>query len=101
MPLPDQCQLSERHLVFSELATETQLEDADALYAHCCFVACTNGLRPAGPLEVVQAPIPELDDGTSVMWGNRLLSAEAATLYVERGYRLCELRLPVVPMGSA
>lgn len=100
MSLPESCQLTGTHLVFFELVTDAQLGKADALYEHCCFVACTNGLRPAGPLEVAHAAIPALEEGTSILWGNRELSAEAAGAYEEQGYLLCELRLPVTEMGS-
>jgi len=100
MPLPDSCQLTESHLVFSELATEAQLADGDALYEHCCFVACTNGLRPLGPVEIAHGPLPDLEPGTSVLWGTRVLTAEAAVDYRAQGLVLCELRLPVQPMGA-
>ncbi len=101
MPLPDSCELQETHLVFSELATELQLADSDALYEHCCFVACTNGLRPLGPVEVSFGPMPSLDPDTSILWGRRVLTAEAASEYRTAGFVLCELRLPVQPMGAA
>ena len=100
MSLPESCKLTDTHLVFFELVTDTQLGKTDALYEHCCFVACTNGLRPAGPLEVAHGAIPALEEGTSILWGNRELSAEAAGTYQGQGYLLCELRLPVVAMGA-
>jgi hypothetical protein len=99
VPLPDSCELRGTFLVFSELATEDQLADTDALYEHCCFIACTNGLKPLGPVEVRSGPLPALDPGTSIMWGQRVLSSEAADEYRTAGLALCELRLPVEPMG--
>jgi len=100
MALPDSCMLTDTHLVFSELVTAEQLADADAIYEHCCFIACTNALRPLGPVEAAQAVIPELDPGTSMMWGTRVLSAEAAEEYRVQGLLLCELRLRVKPHGG-
>jgi hypothetical protein len=101
MALPDSCMLTDTHLVFSELVTAEQLADADSVYEHCCFIACTNALRPLGPVEAAQAAIPELDPGTSMMWGTRVLSADAAEEYRAQGLLLCELRLRVEPMAGA
>jgi hypothetical protein len=101
MALPESCTLTDTHLVFSELATAEQLADEDSIYEHCCFIACTNALRPLGPVEAAQAAIPELDLGTSMMWGNRVLSAAAAEEYRAQGLLLCELRLRVEPMAGA
>jgi hypothetical protein len=86
--------------VFWELATEAQLEDVDAHYERCCFVACTNGLRPLGPVEIVSKPLPELAPGSTMLWGNRSLTAEAADAYRAQGLVLCVLGLPVQPMGA-
>jgi hypothetical protein len=99
--LPEGCELTESHLVFYELVTEPQLDDVEVHYERCCFVACTNGLRPLGPVEILPRPLPELPPGTATLWGNRALSAEAADDYRDQGYLLCELRLPVQPMGAA
>jgi hypothetical protein len=101
MALPDSCELTPTHLVFWELASEPQLEDTDKLYEFCCTVACTNLLRPLGMVEVVRHPFPDLTDGQVLRWGNRSLAAEAGRGYRESGYVLCELRLPVQPMGAA
>jgi hypothetical protein len=98
--LPDGCELTDSHLVFWELATAAQLADVDAHYERCCFVACTNGLRPLGPVEILAQPIPELAPGTAVLWGNRSLTAEAAVTYRTQGFVLCEFRLPVQGMGA-
>jgi hypothetical protein len=98
--LPDSCELTATHLIFWELATETQLADTDKLYEFCCAVACTNALRPLGMVEVVRHPIPALGDGELLQWGNRHLAAEAGHSYAAAGYVLCQLRLPVQPMGS-
>jgi hypothetical protein len=100
MALPDGCELTPTHLVFWELASETQLADTDKLYEFCCTVACTNALRPLGAVEVVRHPFPKLDDGQVMLWGNRQLSTEAGRTYMASGYVLCELRLPVQPMGA-
>jgi hypothetical protein len=93
--------LTETHLVFSEIATTSQLDDTEALYEHCCFVACTNGLRPDGVVAVVQTPIPPMEPGEAILWGSRVLSADAADEYRADGYVLCELQLPVSPMGAS
>jgi hypothetical protein len=100
MALPESCELTPTHLVFWELATETQLVDIDKLYEFCCTVACTNALRPLGMVEVVRHPLPELADGESLLWGGRTLVAEAGREYAAAGYVLCELRLPVQGMGA-
>jgi hypothetical protein len=100
MALPDSCELTATHLIFWELATETQLADTDKLYEFCCTVACTNALRPLGPVEVVQQAIPDLGDGELLQWGSRHLAADAGQSYAEAGYVLCQLRLPVQSMGS-
>lgn len=100
MALPDSCQLTPTHLVFWELASEPQLTDTEKLYEFCCTVACTNALRPLGMVEVVRHPFPEMTDGQAMLWGSRHLTAEAADTYMASGYVLCELRLPVQPMGS-
>jgi hypothetical protein len=100
MALPDSCELTPTHLVFWELATEPQLNDTDKLYEFCCTVACTNALRPLGPVEVVRHPFPNLSEGEVVLWGNRHLSAEAGKTYMASGYVLCQLRLPVQSMGA-
>jgi hypothetical protein len=101
VPLPDGCEMTGSHLVFWELATEPQLADVDAHYERCCFVACTNALRPLGPVEILPQPLPDLSPGTAIMWGDRTLTAEAADMYRAQGYVLCELRLPVQAMGAA
>ena len=100
MALPDSCELTATHLIFWELASEPQLADTAKLYEFCCTVACTNALRPLGAVEVVRHPFPTLDDGQVLLWGNRQLAAEAGRTYRESGYVLCELRLPVQPMGA-
>jgi len=99
--LPDGCEMTGTHLVFWELATEPRLADVDAHYERCCFVACTNALRPLGPVEILPRPLPELAPGTEILWGDRSLTAEAADAYRAQGYVLCEFRLPVQPMGAA
>jgi hypothetical protein len=101
VPLPDGCEMTGSHLVFWELATEPQLADVDAHYERCCFVACTNALRPLGPVEIIPQPLPELAPGTAMLWGDRTLTAEAADAYRAQGFVLCEFRLPVQPMGAA
>jgi hypothetical protein len=98
--LPDGCELTATHLVFWELATEVQLGDVEKLYEFCCTVACTNALRPLGPVEVVRRPIPALAGDETAIWGNRSLTASAAAGYQAQGFVLCELRLPVQPMGA-
>jgi hypothetical protein len=100
MSLPDGCEVTESHLVFWELSTENQLAETDRLYEYCCTVACTNGLRPLGRVEVISQVIPEVQDGEVFFWGPRQLSAEAAAGYAEAGYVLCELKLPVQSMGA-
>jgi hypothetical protein len=100
MALPDTCEMTETHLVFWELASEAQLADADKLYEYCCTIACTNALRPLGTVEVEQYPIPELGDGEVLRWGTRHLDADAGRSYASSGYVLCQLRLPVQPMGA-
>lgn len=100
MALPDGCEVTATHLVFWELAPETQLADVDKLYEFCCTVACTNAFRPLGPVEVVRHPYPDIGPGGAVAWGSRFLAADAAASYESQGYVLCELRLPVQPMGS-
>lgn len=100
MALPDGCEVTPSHLVFWELANETQLADVDRLYEYCCTVACTNAFRPLGQVEVVRHEFPELTDGAALPWGNRSLDAAAARAYAADGYVLCELRLPVQPMGA-
>lgn len=100
MALPDGCEATATHLVFWELATLEQLADEDKLYEFCCTVACTNAYRPLGPVETIAHAIPELEDGAAISWGGRALSAEAAATYAREGFVLCELRLPVQPMGA-
>ncbi len=101
MALPDSCELSETHLLFWEVAADTQLAETDRLYEYCCTVACTNGLRPLGPVEVTRGEIPDLAGGEVLSWGKRYLSSDAAETYKQQGYLLCLLRLPVQPMGLA
>ena len=101
MALPDSCQLSETHLSFWEVAADAQLAEADKLYEYCCTVACTNGLRPLGPVEVSRGEIPDLAEGEVLQWGQRYLTSDAAETYKQQGYLLCVLRLPVRPMGLA
>jgi hypothetical protein len=98
--LPDSCELTPTHLVFWELASEPQLVDTEKLYEFCCTVACTNALRPLGMVEVVRHPFPDLTDGQVLLWGRRQLSSQASRTYMASGYVLCELRLPVQPMGA-
>jgi hypothetical protein len=100
MALPDGCEVTGSHLVFWELATETQLEDVDKLYEFCCTVACTNALRPLGPVEVEREALPELAPGETYLWGTRSLTADAALAYTEQGFVLCRLLLPVQAMGA-
>jgi hypothetical protein len=100
MALPDGCEVTESHLVFWELATDTQLDDVDKLYEFCCTVACTNALRPLGPVEVVRQELPALAAGESMLWGSRTLSADAAREYATQGFVLCQLLLPVQAMGA-
>jgi hypothetical protein len=100
MALPDSCELTPTHLVFWELAKETQLADTEKLYEFCCTVACTNLLRPLGMVEVEHRPIPEMGAGEVLAWGNRQLEAAAGREYAAAGYVLCQLRLPVQQMGA-
>ncbi|HUZ08999.1 MAG TPA: hypothetical protein VMU76_02420 [Acidimicrobiales bacterium] len=100
MALPDGCEVTPTHLVFWELASEPQLADTDKLYEFCCTAACTNAFRPLGPVEVVRHPYPDLGDGEVLLWGDRQLTAEAGRTYMASGHVLCELRLPVQPMGA-
>jgi hypothetical protein len=100
MALPDGCELTATHLVFWELATDDQLADVTKLYEHCCTVACTNALRPLGGIEVARHPIPDLADDEVLTWGDRALGAAAGRAYAAGGYVLCQLRLPVQPMGA-
>jgi hypothetical protein len=100
MSLPTGCELTETHLVFWEMATESQLEETQRLYEFCCGIACTNALRPLGMVEVVKRPIPDIAAGEALRWGPRTLEGEAAREYSARGYVLCQLRLPVQPMGA-
>ena len=100
MALPDGCEATDTHLVFWELATFEQLDDQDKLYEFCCTVACTNAYRPLGPVETVAHEIPQLEEGAVIAWGGRSLTAEAARSYAEQGFVLCQLRLPVQPMGA-
>jgi len=101
MALPDQCELRNGYLVFWELARPEDLADEDRIYEHTCFVACTNGLRPMGRSEVLTHPYPELAPGTQGMWGGRSVTDESLREFRDSGYVLCELRLPVAPMGAA
>jgi hypothetical protein len=101
MPLPDSCQLTPSHLVFWELATPAQLADEDKLYEYCCTIACTNALRPMGTVDVRSEAIPHLADEQQMLWGRRSLTAQAAKEYTVQGFVLCELRLPVQPIGAA
>jgi hypothetical protein len=98
--LPDGCERTATHLVFWELATEAQLDDTDKLYEFCCTVSCTNGLRPLGPVDIVRHPLPDLSDDEVMVWGGRSLTAPSARGYAAEGYVLCELRLPIQPMGA-
>jgi hypothetical protein len=100
MALPDGCEVTESHLVFWELATDAQLGDVDKLYEFCCTVACTNGLRPLGMVEVVRHDLPAIAVGESMLWGSRSLTAEAALEYSSQGFVLCQLLLPVQAMGA-
>jgi hypothetical protein len=100
MALPDGCEVKGSHLVFWELATESQLDDVDKLYEFCCTVACTNALRPLGPVEVEREVLPQLVPGETYLWGSRSLTADAAHTYAELGFVLCRLLLPVQPMGA-
>ena len=100
MALPDGCRLEGADLVFYELANEDTLANHDALYEHTCFVACTNALRPAGDTSVVRFPFPELAGSESLDWGGRYLTSELVDGYRAQGYVLCQLRLPVQPMGA-
>lgn len=100
MVLPDGCEATATHLVFWELATPQQLADEEKLYEFCCTVACTNAYRPLGPVETVAEEIPELEDGAVMSWGGRSLTPDAARAYAAEGYVLCQLRLPVQPMGA-
>lgn len=100
MSLPDSCELTPTHLVFWEMATEAQLAQTDRLYEFCCTVACTNALRPLGMVDIAHQPIPEVPEGEVFRWGRRTLEPDAARDYAAQGYVLCELKLPVQPMGS-
>ncbi|HEY2332220.1 MAG TPA: hypothetical protein VGH94_09880 [Acidimicrobiales bacterium] len=101
MALPDGCELTDTHLVFWELSTPAQLNDVEKLYEHCCTVACTNALRPLGMVEIEQRPLPDLGEGEVLVWGTRSLEAAAGQAFAAQGYVLCQLRLPVQPMGAA
>ena len=90
MALPDSCELTPTHLLFWELATESQLTDTEKLYEYCCTVACTNALRPLGPVEIRSRPIVTLADGEVARWGQRTLTADAARDLHQSG--LCPLR---------
>lgn len=100
MALPEQCRVEDNVLIFAELADDATLSDRDKLYEHVCFVACTNGLRPAGDVEVRRFEFPPIPDDSYAVWGGRSITAEAADSYRESGYRLCELRLPIAPMAG-
>jgi hypothetical protein len=101
MALPDSCELTTTHLVFWELADERQLADVDRLYEYCCTVACTNGLRPLGMVEVTAHSWPALGTGEVLRWGQRTVAADDAGSYARQGMVLCQLRLPVRPMAAA
>ncbi|MBW8826824.1 MAG: hypothetical protein JF603_10815 [Acidobacteria bacterium] len=100
MPLPDGCHLEGNELVFYELANEETLANEEGLYEHTCFVACTNALRPLGGTTVKRFDYPEIELTEALDWGGRLLTGEAIALYREQGYLMCQLRLPVAPMGG-
>jgi hypothetical protein len=100
MALPDGCHLEGNELVFYELANEATLADHDALYEHTCFVACTNALRPNGDTVVARFEYPVLTPEESLDWGGRFLTGELIDGYRSQGYVLCQLRLPVQPMGG-
>ena len=99
MALPDNCEVADGYLVFWELVHPGTLENHEGLYEYVCFNACTNGLRPGGPHEVLQCELPEIRPGQMVVWGGRTLSAEDVARYREQGMVLAMIRLPVSPMG--
>ena len=100
MALPDNCRLEDDELVFYELAREATLADAEGLYGHVCFVACTNALRPAGVPTVIRFGFPTMTADDVVDWGSRYLTRALVDEYRRDGYVLCELRLPVTPMAA-
>ena len=100
MALPDSCELTATHLDLLGAGHRNPVGRHRQAVEFCCTVACTNALRPLGPVEVVQQAIPDLSDGELLQWGSRHLAADAGHSYAEAGYVLCQLRLPVQSMGS-
>ncbi len=100
MALPVECELDGGSLVFWALARPADLEDSEKIFDHTCFIACTNGLRPLGAPEVRTHPYPELAPGTTGYWGQRTMTSESIDQFRDEGYVLCEMRLPVAPMGG-
>ena len=100
MPLPPGCHVEGGELVFYELASEETLADETGLYEHTCFVACTNGLRPLGAPAIVRFEYPAIDPDEVIDWGGRSITPDLLEVYRREGYLLCQLRLPVAPMGG-
>lgn len=101
MALPESCRIEGNELVFYELADEPTLANGDGLYEYTCFVACTNRLRPDGVPEVRRFEYPELGAEEATTWGGRYLDGSMLEQYRDAGYVLCQLRLPVLPMGGS
>ncbi len=101
MALPDNCRLEDGFLVFWELAHPDILQRQEDLYEYACYNACTNALRPAGPVEIASRPLPDLEASAVAVWGGRALTAEAVEQYRAQGMVLAQIRLPVSPMGVA
>ncbi|MGE0879439.1 MAG: hypothetical protein AB7L13_16560 [Acidimicrobiia bacterium] len=98
--LPAGVELQDNELVFFEVAGDEVLDNAEFIYEHTCFVACTNGLRPAGIPSVESWEFPEFDDEQVLMWGGRGVRASDARDFAARGMRLAQFRLPVAPMAG-
>ena len=102
MALPDSCELTPTHLIFWELASEPQSADTAKLYEILVALwPAPTPLRPLGAVEVVRHPFPQPGRRPGAAVGQpSARRPEAGRTYRESGYVLCELRLPVQPMGA-
>lgn len=98
-PLPDGCHLEDDHLVCYEVALPAVLGDEDSIYEHVCYIACTHGLRPAGPVQIRTRELPQLGEDEVAVWGGRSMTAPEVASWADQGMVLAQLRLPVTAMG--
>ena len=100
MAFPPQVEVTDGYLVFRELAHPDVLADADKLFEHVCFIACTNAFRPLGAQEIDTHELPNLEPGEYRYWGGARFDADDVDRFRGDGYVLAEIRLPAQPMGA-